>query len=562
MTTLALGTFVARERQLRCDRGEPERRAGCPTVRSDEIARLVPAGQEFGYDLIVFAGLARYLEGKQREETQAMLKDRGVAVSTGTISTLCDRFLVHLQRLHLQRSPALREALASGYALHIDATCDKGQGGHFVCMDGRSGWVLQVARIESESEGALAPVVQRTVELFGDPVSTMRDLGTGGEKAIQPLRDRGVIDLVCHLHFLRAVGTKLFAKAYDRLRALLKGLAVRSELLALRKKLKPYLDEVGAQGDFGPGRVREPLLALVHWLIEGEGTANPNFPFALPHLELVLRCQGLAEVASEWLPRPWGPAERRAMRRLDVLLDQVAREPRIASTVAEMREGWRVFGKLRVVLRLGASELPGSSGAGRQLPVPAAELLRLHQIEMAVRQYEQDLRARAGAEGKKKRSSKPEAVVLGYLDKYRAQLFGHPAIRDDQGRVIAVVERTNNDLEQFFGGAKQGLRRRLGRANLGRDLQQQPAQAMLVRNLRDARYVRILCGSLENLPAAFANLEHAEVEEVQLTRDHRDSRLDRAVRTLARRAPPPASAALPPPTEGRIQCSCNRDLTR
>ena len=83
MTTLALGTFVARERQLRCDRGEPERRAGCPTVRSDEIARLVPAGQEFGYDLIVFAGLARYLEGKQREETQAMLKDRGVAVSTG-----------------------------------------------------------------------------------------------------------------------------------------------------------------------------------------------------------------------------------------------------------------------------------------------------------------------------------------------------------------------------------------------------------------------------------------------------------------------------------------------
>ena len=33
-----------------------------------------------------------------------------------------------------------------------------------------------------------------------------------------------------------------------------------------------------------------------------------------------------------------------------------------------------------------------------------------------------------------------------------------------------VVGRTNEVLEQFFGAAERGLRRRVGRAHLGRDL--------------------------------------------------------------------------------------------
>jgi len=50
-------------------------------------------------------------------------------------------------------------------------------------------------------------------------------------------------------------------------------------------------------------------------------------------------------------------------------------------------------------------------------------------------------------------------------------------ILDDDGTVIAVVQRTNNVDEHFFGNEKQQLRRRVGRAHLGRDLEDQPAQA-------------------------------------------------------------------------------------
>ncbi|MEA3397046.1 MAG: hypothetical protein U9R05_06250, partial [Chloroflexota bacterium] len=42
-----------------------------------------------------------------------------------------------------------------------------------------------------------------------------------------------------------------------------------------------------------------------------------------------------------------------------------------------------------------------------------------------------------------------------YFNKYGNCLFGHPVIRDDDGTVIAVVERTNNVAEHFFGEEKQ-----------------------------------------------------------------------------------------------------------
>jgi len=98
---------------------------------------------------------------------------------------------------------------------------------------------------------------------------------------------------------------------------------------------------------------------------------------------------------------------------------------------------------------------------------------------------------------------------------------------------IAVVERTNNVAEHFFGKEKQHLRRRLGRAHLGRDLEDQPAQAALAANLRHPDYVRILCGSLDNLHNAFANLDKQALNEsTPLVRSNRDTALQNRVRAL------------------------------
>jgi len=120
-----------------------------------------------------------------------------------------------------------------------------------------------------------------------------------------------------------------------------------------------------------------------------------------------------------------------------------------------------------------------------------------------------------------------------YLHRYGARLFGHPTCGDDDGRITAIVERTNNVAEHFLARQKQQLRRRLGHAHLGRDLDDQPAQAALAANLRQADYVRILCGSLDHLPEAFAEME-AGVSELGhgLDRSSRNSALQAQVRAL------------------------------
>jgi len=437
--------------------------------------------------------------------------------------------------------------MSQGYSLHLDATSDSGKGGLFLCMDGIRGWVLLADRVATENGALIAPLVRQTVELFGDPVATVRDLGNGMAAAVEPLQKRGIRDLVCHYHFLRAVGTALFQQRYDRLRALLRSCALRSDLATLRRELRPYLQGASPDGRFGPGKVREALLALVHWLLEGQGRKDLSFPFGMPHLELVLRCRSANDVASSWLPHPWNEAERRAMRALDSILHRLERDSRMLPTITELQERWRIFNELRAVLRLGDSELPSGGQRPRQLSVAAAEAMRLHEIEVAVQQYENDKHRRAGAEARKKRPSTPEAVVLKYLERYRNHLFGHPAIRDEDGNIIAVVERTNNPAEHLFGMDKQLLRRRLGRANLARDLQQQPAQVALVANLRRSDYIQILCGSLENLPDAFARLDRAEIAGVSLIRDHRDSHLHRLVTELLDRNPVPDPALFSPP---------------
>lgn len=104
--------------------------------------------------------------------------------------------------------------------------------------------------------------------------------------------------------------------------------------------------------------------------------------------------------------------------------------------------------------------------------------------------------------------------------------------------------------EHFFGQHKQQLQRRLGRAHLGRDLDDQPAQAALADNLQHRDYVQVLCGSLEHIAEAFAELDTHALEQVApLTRTSRNSALQACIRALLRQefaepvTPPPSASA-------------------
>ena len=248
VTTLEVGTFQAREIRKVCsvDRSHP-------VMASERLSRLVPRGQGYGYDLIVQVGLARYLRNLQREEIRAeLLHENGIVVSEGTISNLCDRFLKLLERLHHYSVPALRAAMGGGYPLHIDATSEHGKGGLFLCLDGWRGWVLHAVKISSENEKELRPAIEKTVSLFGDPIAVVRDLGAAEAGAVDSLRDKGIPDLVCHYHFLGAIGKKLFDDHYAVLRNLLRSSKARTGLRELLRELRQnYILRKFTMGDMG-----------------------------------------------------------------------------------------------------------------------------------------------------------------------------------------------------------------------------------------------------------------------------------------------------------------------
>jgi len=502
---------------------------------SDELARLVKPHQRYAYDLVVQVGLARYLRGKQREEIRAELyQARGLTLSDGSISNLCDRFLVYFEALHLARLPELRHAMQAGYPLHLDATCEHGKGGLFVCMDGWRGWVLLATRIPSEHEDYLRPWVEKTVALFGDPIATVRDMGEGMAKAVAPLRTRGIPDFICHYHFLGAVGKKLFEKPYRALGNLLRQHKLQGDLRILLRELRQYRKSSTFSGRFGPGPIHEDFSALVLWILEGEGKKTLLYPFSLPYLELLQRCQQALRKTECWIPSPRTPTTRRAIAHLTRIVNRLERDTRFVTMAARLEKGWQGFCELRDVLQLTNAELPNGDTHPHQIALPALEARRLEIIEEAAKEYQAELRERtANISNDDSTNPSPARIILKYFKRYGKHLFGHPALRDEDGTILAVVERTNNVPEHFFGAEKRKLRRRLGRAHLGRDLEDQPAQAALVANLEHPEYVRVVCGSVDNLHTAFAKLDEQDLERTTpLSRNNRDSALFRRVQVL------------------------------
>ena len=356
------------------------------------------------------------------------------------MSALCERFLAALERLHWQRAPALRAALALGYALHLDATCDKGKGGTFLCLDGLRNWVLHAVKIASENESALRPAVEHTLAVFGDPLATVRDLGSAIAKTVAATtHQRGIPDLLCHYHFLVALGKRLLDQDYARLRDRLARSGLRSHLRELLRATREP-----AQG------LREDLPALLLWLLEGTAHKHPSYPFALPHLDFYLRCAAFPAQRDRRLPTPRTPREQQVLRQVESALADLRSIQRPAPAAQRLQHRWELFCELRDVLRLSAQDLPHGQSPAPASPSADAQAETLQALAADLKRYHQALRQRVQDLPDNSQPDPPEALLLDYLDRYGEQLCGHPAVRAPSGPVVAVVARTNNVLEQFF----------------------------------------------------------------------------------------------------------------
>ena len=530
--TIKYGSRIVRTVTLECRSGCRNQNDKALTRRPEILSQLLPKHSNYSYDVEVFVGLQRYSHHQQREEIQAkLLNDHEIPISTGEISMLTKRFLRHLARLHEYRSPELKAVLHQNGRppFWIDATGEAGRGTLFLVRGGWNQWVLGAWRLTTECSEQILPCLKQTVETYGPPVSVMRDLGKAIISAVLELADELEVDILilsCHQHFLKDIGKDLLTQAYDELRGLFREYGMSSSLRSLvrewGKKLGPEAkasrDEIekwtqeSACHALPDGATGLALLRTqAQWLLDFEAdNENLRFPFDRPHLDFYVRCHKIRRALDAYLRHlPSDTSIGRGIRRLAAITDPVVTDGRFEQSVRILRQRAKLFDELRVAMRLP----PKISGR-----VPSQEALTekdkakaIHATKKSLEKFTRSLKKRRPARGPNENTREAIDVILTHIDTHGPTLWGHVIPLLDGN--IRVMGRTNIPAEAMFNTLKHEERRRSGRKVLGQDLENLPPSALLVQNLQDPEYVKILCETLDQLPAAFAKLDSLPATE-------------------------------------------------
>lgn len=524
VVSLTYSSFQAQEVVLFCPKGCVWSDGDRPLqlYRSEFLVRLVAPRHIYAFDVVAKVGILRFLECRQRQEIQAEIERMtGVSIPEGTIQELIGRFMDAIRALHEEKVPRLCEALKArgGYVLYVDGTCEEGSQVHFACLTGPEPITLWSEKIESENAVQIRRVLKEVHQRFGRPAATVEDLSSATRKAVLAQWPKLPI-FYCHQHFLSDVGKDILADPYNRIRVLLRQSEIRPQL---RRFLKNVTKELGERREEArricrhledPEFLKEKgqslkatsvAAGIAEWILSAptEGTGR-CFPFDLPHVSFYLRAQrALESLANHIVPRLTGrtPRGEKLLLRLRGILYSSLKSTALARAVRKIQETNAVFLRLRDALRFAAQGAARGMNAVPTYKTPE----EVREAEHAVIRLREELRVELKCDPSPHVRESIE-IVLRHLDKYWDGLFGHCLLVSDSDQRYLMVQRTNNLPERFFRGVKRFERRITGKKKLNREVDALPGHAFLVFNLKTPSYVKLVCGSLEQLPEAFADL--------------------------------------------------------
>jgi hypothetical protein len=521
--TIAHGTFNVHETVWVCAEKCRHPSGELVTQRANSVVQCIMPNSLVGYDLMVWVGLKRYFDHRQREEIRTKLhKKHAIEVSSGEISRLARLFLAYLSRLHYSRAEQFKAALAidGGWPMHVDATGENGQGTLFVIMAGWKKWVLGSWKIATERSELILPCLQDTVQRFGTPCAAVRDLGRAVTPAIEALVRELDIDipvLACHQHFLADIGKDLLEPSHSELRGFFRRTKTRPKLRSLvrdlgrkigeqieasRKAVQLWQSLAEANHRIPEGRDGLAVVrTMAQWTLDYKADSTGlDFPFDRPYLDFYNRSRIALRALDAFLRIP--PHDRKVvgvMKRLHRILGAVSGQVPGLQIVRRIRRRAALFDELRNQLRL-ASNYP------KQESEQDLNIMRTD-----FEKWIAALKKRRPKRGPSEDIRNAIDTIIKHVDTHGNNLWGHAIFLPEYvGGGIRLVARTNELLENFFKGIKHSERRRSGRKNLTQDLEHLPASAALACNLKDVDYVSILCGSLDNLAEAFAKLDQEE----------------------------------------------------
>ncbi len=509
MRLLGVGCIKAHETLLYC---------GCcpnPTVYAcSGLSQLVPAGCTVGYDVLVWVGRALFVRDQRAEDIVAELAARRVHLSLSEVGYLGKKFVVYLALAHRQADPQIQAAMRTqgGYILHLDGTCEGGGPMLMGSLDSISQIVLSGVKVPSEKAEQLIPFLQDIKARYGQPLAAVHDMGRGilaAVKAVFP----AVPDFICHFHFLRDLGKDLLESDYEAIRQRLRQYGLSEKLRRQARQLKEVLDQQPdwvesfchiVQGGCLPTAQLEsfPLrcaYSLIQWALAGKAEGEGfGFPFDRPQVEWAKRLrvlgQRLEQIKDIHLRGCW--QDNKPFFKLSGQLKRLSADQGLQRMLATIEEKIQVFDQLRSTMRV--AEIGDTAGLNSGSdPVP------LGPIQKAVEQFRQEITSRAGYD-----SNPGWKAMIAQIDKYKDKLFADPiTVQTARGPLVIQPQRTNNLMERLFRGVRHGARRRTGQNSISPFLQSMIADTLLVRNLANPSYLKILLQGQATLEERFAQLD-------------------------------------------------------
>lgn len=515
--TLHVGCFTARETLLQCGH--------CPNetiYAAEDLSHLAPAGCTFGYDVVVWVGRGLFVRHRRPDELVEELLAHNIQLSPSEVGYLGKKFVVYLALAHRQCAPQLQEAMRAqgGYILHLDGTCEGGGPMLMSSLDSISEIVLGNVKVPSEKAQQIIPFLEEIKRRYGRPLAVVHDMGTGILAAVQAVF-AGLLDFICHFHFLRDLGNDLLEADYDAIRKRLRQHALTDKLQYHARRLKVAMDEhpgliesfcqsVRAQSLPAAELDRFPLLcaySLIQWALEGKTQGEGyGFPFDRPHLQFAQRVLVLAErleqIKMVHLRGQW--RDNVPLLKLANDLKKISQDGGLQRLIEAIEVKIQVFDQLREAMRI--APVGGSAGLNS-----GSDPVALGPIEQAVRRFREQITSRPDS------ASTPHwKALIAQIDKYWEKLFADPiSVQTPQGVRLIQPQRTNNIMERFFRDLRRGTRRRTGHNSISQFLQGMIADTPLIRNLEKPHYLKILLNGQATLEERFAQID-AETVRAEL----------------------------------------------
>jgi hypothetical protein len=508
--TMHIGPFYVHETVKYCPINTCKK-----TYRCAELDNFLPPGSNFGYDVIEYIGYAVWRKSHTALQIRTDLKLKcNITISESEVYCLAKKFVYYMVEAQKDKLTELKSFLhkGGGYFLYFDSMHPGDGAAHIMCavaeeISEKVNIVLGSTKLPTESTESVAAFFKEIKETYGNPLAGICDMLASNLAAFKQVFP-GVLLLICHFHFLRAVGKDFLEYEIIKLQHILKQYKVNQRLKELLKNCKEKIDanptlsnylkynEAGYRSSFQqfPGVVK--TYCKIQWILAYEQELNGyGAPFDRSEFVYLERMRKTYESLKEH------SFDVKELSELKFFLASVLEDPDLKKHIKAIEKKIEDFDNLRSIMKIAPTfGGKGLNDDGEECDMTLMEELIKNFI------YSDAIKNNPDDAYKKLRNQ---------FSKYWKMLFAKPVEAHlPNGEIVQVYpQRTTNLMERLFREFQRCEYKRTGMGTLGRTARAMVAETPMMKNLDCPEFMNIILNGQPTLAARFAQLDLKSIQE-------------------------------------------------